>query len=131
MITRMPANLTVFYDGLCPLCSREIEHYRRRVTAGAVEFVDIAKPEFDALALGLNPVQVHRHIHARVGGQFVTGVDAFREIWGVIPGFRWLRWVTGLPVIYPASKVLYAIFARLRPLLPKRKWNCSGGQCRV
>jgi len=127
----MPASLTVFFDGQCPLCSREIAHYRRRVTADAVEFVDIAKPEFDAVAIGLDPVQVNRHLHARIDGKVVKGVDAFRALWGAIPGFRWLRWVTGLPVVYSASKVLYAIFARLRPLLPRRKGNCSDGQCRV
>jgi len=127
----MPANLTVFFDGLCPLCSREIAHYRRRVTADSVEFVDIAGPKFDAVTLGLDPVQVHRHIHAKVDGKLITGVDAFRALWGVIPGFRWLHWITGLPGVYSASKVLYAIFAWLRPLLPKRKRSCAGGQYQV
>jgi predicted DCC family thiol-disulfide oxidoreductase YuxK len=45
--------LTLFYDGLCPLCSREIAHYRRRMPEGAADFIDITDPTFDALSHGL------------------------------------------------------------------------------
>lgn len=34
--------LTVYYDGACPLCRREIEFYRRRRGADAIEWVDAA-----------------------------------------------------------------------------------------
>ena len=64
----MPARLSVYFDGLCPLCSREIAHYRKRVTPEAVEFVDIAAPGFDPVALGFDRVRVHRHLHARFDG---------------------------------------------------------------
>ena len=37
---------TVYYDGECPLCSREIAHYRSRVGDGPVSFVDIMKEDF-------------------------------------------------------------------------------------
>ncbi len=122
---------TVYFDGLCPLCSREIEHYRRRVPAGSMEFVDIADPTFDPVAHGVDPVRVNQHMHAKVDGKLFVGVDAFRAIWAIIPGFRWLRRLTGLPLVYPATKVLYSLFARVRPWLPKRKSPCANGRCRI
>ena len=120
--------LQIYYDGLCHLCSREIEHYRKRAEPGTVEFVDITNPAFDPVAEGFEPARVHLHLHARLDGQLFIGVDAFRAIWTVIPGYRWLNRLTGLPVVYQATKLMYAIFARIRPMLPKRK-NCDSGVC--
>ncbi len=127
----MSARLSVYYDGLCPLCSREIAHYRKRASPDAVEFVDIAAPGFNPVALGFDPVRIHKHLHVRADGQLYFGVDAFRELWGHVPGFRWLRRLTGLPGVYQASKVLYALFAWVRPWLPKRKSACTTDRCQL
>jgi hypothetical protein len=37
-----PGKLTVYYDGACPLCRREIDFYRRRGRAAPIEWVDAA-----------------------------------------------------------------------------------------
>ncbi|HVK12859.1 MAG TPA: DUF393 domain-containing protein [Gemmataceae bacterium] len=127
----MPAPLSVYYDGLCPLCSREIDHYRKRVARGAVEFVDIANSGFDPGPLGLDPVRVQKHFHVKAGERLYIGVDGFRELWAHVPGFRWLRTLTGLPGVYQASRVLYAVFAWVRPWLPKRKRACTTDRCHL
>ena len=59
--------VTVFYDGLCPLCSREMDHYRTRVKDEPVRFVDITAPDFDARRHGLDPERVHRVMHVKAG----------------------------------------------------------------
>lgn len=123
--------LTVYFDGQCPLCSREIAHYRRRAPADAVAFIDIAVPDFDPGAHGLDPVRANRLFHVRAGDRLLVGVDAFRALWAAVPGFRWLRAVTGLPGVYQIACLLYAVFARVRPLLQRRKTRCKAGQCRV
>lgn len=127
----MVSPLVVYYDGLCPLCSREINHYRKRAPVGSIEFVDIAVDGFDATKHGLDPVRVNRHFHVKEGERLHVGVDGFRALWQVIPGFRWMRSITGLPGVYQGSKVLYAIFARLRPYLPKRKSACATDRCQL
>jgi predicted DCC family thiol-disulfide oxidoreductase YuxK len=38
------ARLTVFHDGACPLCRREIALMRRLDRRGRIEFVDVADP---------------------------------------------------------------------------------------
>ncbi|WP_020469027.1 thiol-disulfide oxidoreductase DCC family protein [Zavarzinella formosa] len=124
------ARLQIFYDGRCHLCSREISHYRKKAIPGTTEFVDITADTFDPVAEGFDPKRVNRHLHTRLDGKLFIGVDAFRAIWSVIPGYRWLGWLTGLPVVHFVSKFLYSIFARIRPLFPKRR-KCGTEACQI
>jgi predicted DCC family thiol-disulfide oxidoreductase YuxK len=120
---------TIYFDGACHLCSREIEHYRKIDEAGAFNFVDIADPAFDAQAHGLDPVKVNQEMHVRdARGNLHTAVSAFIEIWKVLPTYR--KWVPLVEnrVVMPFLKVGYFIFARARPYLPKRK-TCYSGVC--
>jgi predicted DCC family thiol-disulfide oxidoreductase YuxK len=121
------APVTVYYDGLCPLCSREIEHYRRRSDADVISYVDIAAPEFDASDHGLDPIQIHRELHVKRGSEILTGVAAFIAIWQVVRGFRWLGTVVRTPGIHAAARLAYAVFCRVRPWLPRRA--CATGTC--
>lgn len=124
------ARLQIYYDGHCHLCSREIEHYRKRAIPGDVDFIDIASQSFDAIREGFDPKRVQLHLHARLDGQLYIGVDAFLAIWKVIPGYNWANKFVGFPGIYHLTRIAYSIFARIRPMLPKRR-NCVDGSCQV
>lgn len=39
---------TVYYDGLCLLCSREITHYKKMKGSENINFIDITEPSFIA-----------------------------------------------------------------------------------
>lgn len=121
--------LVLYYDGLCPLCSREIAHYRRRAAGLPIAFVDITGPGFDAVAQGLAPDRIHRVMHVRLDGTLYTGVEAFVAIWRVIPGFGWLARLVRLPLVYPVARVSYRLFAAVRPHLPRRRSACETGTC--
>lgn len=43
-VAKAPA-CTVYYDGACPLCQREISFYRQRKGAEAVRWVDVAQDD--------------------------------------------------------------------------------------
>lgn len=122
----MPA-LTVYFDGLCPLCSREIEHYRRQAGSDQIAFVDITTPEFDPAAHGLDPKAVHRHLHARdEKGDLHVGVGAFIAIWNLLPRYRWAASLAAKSFVRPALNVGYEAFARVRPWLPRaRRAECA------
>jgi predicted DCC family thiol-disulfide oxidoreductase YuxK len=123
--------LTVFYDGLCPLCSREISHYRRRIPQGKALFVDITDPDFNASSHGLDLERAHRVMHVKVGVDMCTGVDAFLAIWEAIPSYRWLARLGRLPGIHAGLRLVYALFAWVRPWLPRRApRDCESGFCR-
>ena len=119
-------NVKVYYDGLCHLCSREIEHYRRQGGSESLQFVDITSSDFDALREGLDPYRVHREMHVRAqDGSLKTGIDAFIEIWEHLPRYRWAAGAARRKLLKTVLDLLYRAFARLRPLLPRKKDLCG------
>lgn len=120
--THQPVPLTIFYDGACHVCSREINHYQRLDAAGKLQWVNIAAKDFNAKSYGLDPVAVNNVMHVRLpSGEIVTGVDAFVAIWNEFPNYARLAKLIQTPVVYEISNVGYQIFARLRKFLPKRQ----------
>jgi len=127
--------LRIFYDGACPLCSREIEHYRRQDHAGRLIPVDISTADFDPEPIDIPLSAFMYELHAiDQAGQIYRGVAAFRAIWQAFPdsiGYRTLATLVSLPVINPLARLGYRVFARLRPHLPGRREHCDTGTCRI
>lgn len=125
--------LTVYFDGACHLCSREMEHYRRIDVGRRLDLVDISGPGFDAAAWGLDPAAVQREMHVRLpDGELRVGVAAFVEVWKRLPGFERAARVAASPLLRPALAAGYWTFARLiRPALPKRRRECTDGACAI
>jgi predicted DCC family thiol-disulfide oxidoreductase YuxK len=121
--------LTIFYDGACGVCSKEISHYRS-IADQRVEFVDIAAVDFDAESFGKSVEEFQEKLHAcDADGHFFTGVEAFRKLWDVLPPpfYRMLSTFVGLPGIHLTACVAYAAFARFRHLLPSNR----GASCPI
>ena len=122
--------LTVFYDGLCRVCSGEIDVYRRQVGADQIEFVDISERGFSAENEGLDPMLVKKYFHAKTrNGEIIKGVDAFVEIWRLLPKFRLLSKIAPKPGISQLLRLGYQVFVVLRPWLPRKKADCEGDLC--
>lgn len=117
---------TVYFDGLCPLCSREIEHYQNSAGSAAIRFVDITHSGFDARVEGVDPKKVHQHLHVKDSqGRIRTGVDGFIEIWRQLPRYQWLATAANPAPVKAALRIGYSIFAKIRPLLPRRTRSCE------
>jgi len=107
--------ITVFYDGKCGLCRREINHYIRIAPSGIFAWVDITVTPEPFTALGYKVSDGLAALHVRdAGGKMHVGVDAFIAIWRQLPRWRALAVVAGLPLIHPLARMLYRIFARWR-----------------
>lgn len=124
------SDVTVYFDGLCRLCSAEIEHYKKMKGSERIRFVDIFSSGFDALAEGLDPQDIHRNLHVKdASGKLHIGVDAFIAIWSQIDSLKILsRWASRTPM----RKLLrggYFIFTKARPYLPRKK--CPDDACAV
>lgn len=118
------AQVTVWYDGECPLCVREIGLMRRLDRRGAVEFVDVTNGE----GCPLDPETLLARFHARErGGALVSGAAAFAAMWRAIPLLRPLglaaRWQPFLNLL----EKLYLKFLRLRPRLQRWAGGLSTG----
>ena len=132
--TKVDTNMTeisVYYDGACPLCSREIDLYRKKDVDHKIDFVDISAPSFDAQAHGLDPVAVHKVFHVRdPQGNIYTKVEGFKTIWTTLGICQPLVRAADNPVLRMFMDFGYLVFARVRPWLPKNK-SCQDGSCDI
>jgi predicted DCC family thiol-disulfide oxidoreductase YuxK len=118
--------LIIYFDGLCPLCSREIDHYRQQEGHERLKFVDITEAEFDAVKEGLDPLQVHKVMHVRTPeGHLKSGVDSFIAIWQRLPKYHWLAEFAKKTWVRPFLDLGYHSFAVLRPYLPRKTRECQ------
>ena len=120
-----PPALTIYYDGSCPLCQREIAFYRCNPASHALAWVDVSQPA--VLGAGLDCAQAMARFHVRTAdGQLFGGAAAFSQLWRRLPGWRLLGWVLAMPPISWLGEGLYRIFLPLRPRL--QRWACRSRQ---
>ncbi|MCA9039871.1 MAG: DUF393 domain-containing protein [Planctomycetaceae bacterium] len=121
--------LTIFYDGDCPLCRREIEMIRGKDKKNHLGFVDISNVNFCPEEYGQSKQDLMAVLHARKpNGEWITGVEVFREMYSAI-GWSSIVWLTRLPVIKSLLDAAYSVFARNRLWITGRKSNCNDTLC--
>jgi predicted DCC family thiol-disulfide oxidoreductase YuxK len=110
------ADLTVFFDGSCPLCRSEIGLYRTCAGADRVAFVDVAAADTGDVAHGLDKTAALARFHVQTAdGQLHSGAAGFAQLWLTLPGWRWLGRITLLPGIRSFAEVAYRGFLVIRP----------------
>jgi predicted DCC family thiol-disulfide oxidoreductase YuxK len=113
---------TLYYDGECPLCSREIAHYQKNNEQGDLAFKDITSEEFDQQAEGLSNHDVMGVFHIKTAdGEILQGVNAFLHLWQGMNYYRRLVPILKLPIIRQLLELAYKIFAKYRHLLKSKK----------
>ena len=121
--------LTIYYDGSCPLCRREIGFYRQLRGADRLVWLDVSAGA--PLGQGLSCEAAMRRFHVReANGRLLIGGAAFARLWRALPGWRLLGWVSAVPPISWASEGLYRAFLPLRPRLQRwvqRRWGPASG----
>ena len=112
----------VFYDGNCIVCDLEMGHYKKKAQKGELKFVDIHSKEFENYKNLISFSQANEKMHFLKDGKLSLGVDAFIEIWKLLPQkrFKILIKIISLPLIRPMADIGYIIFAKIRPYLPKK-----------
>ena len=107
--------LTLLFDGGCPLCVREVRFLQRRDRQARLGFVDIDASDYDAAAhAGISYRAAMGRIHAITGsGEVMRDVAVFREAYRLI-GLGWLYAPTRWPLIGSVVDWVYGIWAARR-----------------
>jgi len=113
------SQLTLYYDGRCPLCQAEMLYLQHRDRLGLLNCVDITLNDFDANATGLSCERAMASIHGRMeNGEWVTGVAVFAAAYERV-GLRRMAWLLSRPSLQPVLGWGYARFARHRYTLSR------------
>lgn len=109
--------LTVWFDGACPLCKREVELFRRLDSRRAIHFEDVSQP--DAMC-PLDRGELLARFHAQeLGKPVVSGAAAFAAMWRAIPVLRPVGELARIPLVLWVLERVYVAFLRIRPRLQK------------
>ncbi|MBA4732830.1 MAG: DUF393 domain-containing protein [Synechococcus sp. MED-G133] len=113
--------LTVLFDGGCPLCVREVTFLRGRDRLGSLGFIDIDAMDYDPEShQGISYEEAMGRIHAITGaGEVLRDVAVFREAYRLI-GLGWLYAPTRWPVLSGLVNWLYGVWADRRLQLTRR-----------
>ena len=111
--------VTVWFDGSCPLCRREVALMRRLDRDRAVDFIDVGTGD------GVCPIDradLLNRFHAREGdGPMLSGAAAFAAMWRALPLLRPFGLIARHPTILVILDWLYRLFLRLRPTTPAQR----------
>ena len=107
--------ISVFFDGKCGLCSKEIRYYRKIAPSGVFVWYDVATDPSPLDGIAVTQEDALRRLHATdSAGKLHKGVDAFILIWKELRGWYFLSLVARLPIIRQIAQLAYNLFADYR-----------------
>jgi predicted DCC family thiol-disulfide oxidoreductase YuxK len=106
------SEITVWFDGGCPLCIREIALMRRLDRRGAITFIDAADVQS---VCPINRGELLARFHALEDGKLLSGAAAFAAMWRSIPLLRPIGLLAKNRLILFVLEKLYVQFLRIRP----------------
>ena len=107
--------LTIFFDGGCPLCKREVDFLQSRNHKGYLSFIDINSSDFSLdLKYGISYKQAMERIHAfKSDGSVIKDIKVFQEAYSLI-GLGWIYTPTKLPDLDKCIEFIYGFWAKYR-----------------
>lgn len=113
--------LTVYFDGSCPLCRREIGFYKNSAGADQIRWEDISRVLDGQVAGDLSCQQAMARFHVRAAdGSLKSGAAAFVELWLSLKNWYWLGWMFAHPPGVWFLEKCYVGFLRIRPAIQRR-----------
>ena len=127
------AKLTIFFDGGCPLCKREVDFLQSRNQKGYLSFIDINTSDFYLdLKYGITYKEAMERIHAlKSDGSVIKDIKVFQEAYDLID-LGWIYAPTKIPIFDKFIEFIYLIWAKYRLKLtfrPSIEKLCSEKGC--
>lgn len=123
--------LTIFYDGTCPLCTKEMHALKQRDVKQAIKIVDIYSDDFSDYPQ-IDAQKANTILHAlNDNNELILGLDVTHRAWQLV-GRGWLYAPLRWPLLKPIADWLYLRFANNRYRVSY--WltgssRCNSGQC--
>lgn len=125
------SQITIFFDGQCPLCVREMRAIKRYDDHNLIALIDINTDQM-ADYPDIDPVEARRIILAYNNkGQLIRGLDVLHQAWSLV-GKGWIYAPTRWPLIKTLCDQCYLLFARHRYTISRwltGKSRCDNNQC--
>lgn len=126
----MPQKFTVYFDGGCPVCRKEIDFYRGWRGAEAFDWIDLSEFSSGEVVVGLTQEEAMRRFHIKTAaGEILSGGRAFAALWTALPATQLLGRVMSLPGIVDVLELVYLGFLKIRPLW--RPHICNAESCKT
>ena len=127
------AKLTIFFDGGCPLCKREVDFLQSRNQKGYLSFIDINTSDFYLdLKYGITYKQAMERIHAlKSDGSVIKDIKVFQEAYTLV-GLGWIYAPTKIPIFDKLIMFVYGMWAKYRLKLtfrPSIEKLCAARGC--
>ena len=107
---------TIYFDGGCPVCSREIATYQSWRGADKIKWVDASRCAEEDFGTELDRTQALNKLHARdESGMLVSGAAAFIVMWRQLPALKWITPALERPWMISILDAMYHLFLRYRP----------------
>ncbi|MDU0355073.1 DUF393 domain-containing protein [Paraglaciecola aquimarina] len=128
--------LTIFYDGLCPLCSAEMRHLKAADSNKKIVLVDIQQQDFIVNYPDIDYQQATKILHGIYQGELLLGLAVTHRAWTLVGKGFWvapLNW----PVLKSVSHWIYLGIAKYRHPISRflsrafglNITQCSSGSC--
>lgn len=119
--------IKVLYNGECPVCSLEINHYKKYTWDNLidVEFEDLNNTDLEPW--GVTQEEAEQRLHVEDDGTVYSGVDAFIRLWNHMPRYKALAHIAQTPGLYQFGSTVYDRL--LAPALYKKnQWRKKYGR---
>ena len=108
----------MFYDGQCPLCTREVDWLRSLDKDARLELVDINQRDFSERYPEIDYAGAQQVLHGKLDGKVIYGLEVTYWAWTLVGKRKWVAPITW-PVIRVIANGLYSFFARHRHTITK------------
>ncbi|GEM75734.1 thiol-disulfide oxidoreductase DCC family protein [Vibrio sagamiensis] len=125
------SKLTIFFDGTCPLCVKEMQSLIRRDQKKQIITVDINSDAFAHYPF-IDKEKANTILHAiTCQGELLLGLDAAHKAWQLV-GLGWLYAPLRWWFVKPIADWFYVQFANNRykiSFLLTGSYRCKNGTC--
>jgi predicted DCC family thiol-disulfide oxidoreductase YuxK len=110
------SDLTVWFDGACPLCAREIALMRRLDWRMRIDFVDLVD---ETNSCPIDRTVALARFHVLEHGKILSGAAAFGAMWRAIPLLYPIGLLARNRTVLQGLEWLYLLFLKARPTIQR------------